>query len=124
MSAAPNLDPTVIRGNQTTHFPHMLGTVNAHSVRYRIAIDSSYLSQSVAVVDVWSPETLSWNEVWSLNLGAEFIVARGVEHDKESASTHSNVLASVHHRRGSEFVAKSWQKVVTKLHYKALEVLG
>lgn len=123
MADFPALDPTAIRGNQITRFPHVLGDVNGHKVRYRVAIDSSYIEQSSAVVDVWSPATMSWNELWTLEMGTEFSIGKGPKAAKDVEDRGSRVLASVHNPNGPKYIADSWQKVITVLYLKAHAVL-
>ena len=124
MSTIPKLDPTRINGAATTRFPDMPGEILGHTVRYRLDVDSSFLFQSHASVEVWSPANLCWNEVWSIRLDTEFEIKKGPGNEKNCLSPKSPELASVHHREGAEFVAKSWQKILTSLYKHALEVLS
>ena len=123
MDTTPKLDPKRINGAQTTRFPDMLGEILGYTVRYRLDVDSSYLFQSHASVDVWSPANLCWNEVWSVRLDTEFEVKKGPDNRKNCINPALPDLASVHNREGAEFIAKSRQKILTSLYGHALEVL-
>lgn len=123
MIDSPNLDPKVIRNNQTVRFPDMLSEINGHKVRYRICVDSSFLNQSKAFIDVWSETNLCWNEVWNLHLDSLFEIASGPDNNKKCIDPDSPQLASVHNPKGAEFIAKSWQKIVIRLCEEASEVL-
>lgn len=119
----PTLDPKHITGNQTTRFPHMLGYIDDYKVRYRIVVDASYLVQSTAAIDVWNAETNQWNELWTLLLDTEFTVSDSTTLKKDLIEPDSTILANVHHRNGSAFIAETWNKIVQLLHERGRQVL-
>lgn len=92
-------------------------------VRYRISLDTSYLNQSYAIAEVWSSHGVGWTELARLYMDREFFIISGP--DQKATDPKTRELTSTHtiSTKVAEYVAQSWQKVVTLLAAEAKMVL-
>jgi len=67
MSNFKLIDGRISKGGQDVTFRYLC-SFGEHKVRFTIKSDA-YLAQCKAFAQVWSPTTLSWNEVASLHTG-------------------------------------------------------
>ncbi len=85
-------------------------------------VDSSYPSQSRFSVEVFSPATLSWNELWRLDPCDFYAQTAGPP--QEAGLDPSSPLITTARHDDLDRIAQSWQKVVDALHARAEEILS
>lgn len=109
---------------QSVKLPDKYEDLGGYKVRYRVYLDTSYLEQSRAAVDVWHSSDLCWNEVAKLQLDKEFYLADGPP-TPDALNPLKNELAKTVsiNSKGADFVAESWEKVYRRLAKVAGNVL-
>lgn len=108
---------------QSIRLPDLYQKVGEDLIRYQISLDTSYLIQSHAVAEVWVGGN-GWTELARLYVDREFFIISGP--DQKATDPKTRELTSVNSisTKGAEYVAKSWQKVVTLLAAEAKMVLA
>lgn len=128
----PHLVPTDLTGHQSPNassshppqqvsLPDLYHQIGDRLVRYRVKIDSSYISQSDAVADVWSRHGVGWLELARINVGREFYFEMGPA--KNATDPESRELSKFLRYDNAYTASQSWQKVVDRLADEAATVL-
>lgn len=107
---------------QSIRLPDMYQKVRNALVRYRVRVDTSYLSQSEAVAEIWLTSS-GWTELVSLHLDREFYVFSGP--DRQASDSDSRELTATNsiNLKGAEYVAQSWQKIYNHLSDHAAMII-
>lgn len=88
-------------------------------VRYRVAIDGSYLVQSTMEAEVWTDA--GWTNLVTLQPEVEFYIVSGP--DVAATDPTSRELARLFVPEKAAYAAQSWQKVYDLLAAEAKKVL-
>ena len=107
---------------QSIRLPDLYQKVGEDLVRYRISLDTSYLIQSHVVAEVWVSGN-GWTELARLYMDREFFIISGPDQKATDPKTRELTGINSISTKGAEYVAQSWQKVVTLLAAEAKMVL-
>ena len=107
---------------QSIRLPDLYQKVGDDLIRYRISLDTSYLVQSHAVAEVWVGGN-GWTELARLYMDREFFTISGPDQKATDPETRELTTTYSISTKGAEYVAQSWQKVVTLLAAEAKMVL-
>lgn len=108
---------------QSIRLPDLYQKVGDDLIRYQISLDTSYLSQSRAVAEVWVGGN-GWTELARLYVDREFFTISGPDQKATDPKTRELTTTYSISTKGAEYVAQSWQKVVTLLAAEAKMVLA
>ena len=89
-------------------------------VRYRVAIDGSYLMQSTMEAEVWTDA--GWTNLVTLRPEVEFYIISGP--DVAATDPESRELTRLFHANKAAYAAQSYQKVYALLAAEAKKVLS
>ena len=89
-------------------------------VRYRVAIDGSYLVQSTMEAEVWTDA--GWTNLVTLRPEVEFYIVSGP--DVAATDPKSRELTRLHDAKNVAYAAQSYQKVYDLLAAEARKVLA
>lgn len=120
----PTLSPTDIHKIRTpgsralwTHAQTTGTHPSGYHIRFTLPITSSYPEDLTFTAEVFNPETLSWNTLWSIPGSAyRFITAANPEDDAAETDPTTNVIA--HALAVPSTQAASWQKIINTLAAK------
>ncbi|MGY1969654.1 hypothetical protein ACW9HH_35995 [Nocardia gipuzkoensis] len=91
-----------------------------HRIRFTVPMTSDYTKHLSFTVQVFSPETLSWKQLWTIP-GTAFEFASTVDAVAEDPENNLIARAWSHNDHGHQ--ARSWQKIINALAAKADEIL-
>lgn len=94
--------------------------IDGRVVRYRVAIDCSYLVQSTMKADVWTDA--GWTNLVTLQPEVEFYIVNGP--DVAATDPKSRELTRLHDAKKAAYAARSYQKVYALLAAEAKKVLA
>lgn len=108
------------RVDQKVRLADQFQKIGDRVVRYRVAIDGSYLVQSTMEAEVWTDA--GWVNLVTLQPEVEFYIVSGP--DVAATDQSSRELCRLFDAEKAAYAARSWQKVYTLLATEAKKVLA
>lgn len=117
---SPHRDETRGRVAQRIALADQYQKIGDWVVRYRVAIDGSYLVQSTMEAEVWTDA--GWTNLVTLRPEVEFYIVSGP--DVAATDPKSRELTRLFHESKAAYAAQSYQKVYALLAAEAGKVLA
>jgi hypothetical protein len=92
-----------------------------HRIRFTVRVTSDYTKHLAFTVEVFSSETLSWNQLWTIP-GTAFEFANKIDAVAEDPENNRIARARIRDDHGHQ--ARSWQKIINALAAKADAILA
>ncbi|MGF6881704.1 hypothetical protein ABH933_001215 [Nocardia sp. GP40] len=106
----------------TTYHAQLTGThPSGRAVRFTLPFISDYIEHLDFTAEVFNPETLAWNPLWTIP-GAAYEYG-GLDDRDAQKDPRTNILARRHDNHVPHLQATSWQKIINALAAKVDEIL-